>query len=476
MSDGETKVEVMGLDSPQFPHRQENVVFVANLMGLFFENDSLAEKLRIEVGEVDSYGARLLPILNLIHRGPQNNLLILEREPDLALCEFLREFGGLSIPDSIVLPHASYLSLSSQSPIEQPADHIRDCIDRIQRHPASRIDGYVTDKKLLHIATQTQKKTFSTFNGSHQGNNKVALHQFLVEQELPTPPTVMAEAPTEISACLGKLREQGYRSAVIKAGLGASGIGIHQLKNFSLTGDYASTLDDGYFSSGPCLVQAWLEPGRHNVSEILSPSVQLFLTEGQVRLFDMTEQLLSSQCVHQGNESPPHYLTNGRHPGLQDELLTQAEKVATWLYQQGYRGPASVDFLVALEKNRNPHSTTGTGNNFTVYVCEINARVTGATYPSILARHFLPNECWRLQNLRFANPLSSQQLLELLSESPDIFTPGESQQGFFPINFNFGDDQLVHKIQLLSLGRTPALTDGLLRLASVALPCHPDRD
>ena len=53
---------------PTFPGR--NAVFIANLMGLFFGNEKQTELLAKEIGEVDSYGGRLVPILNLLFRAP----------------------------------------------------------------------------------------------------------------------------------------------------------------------------------------------------------------------------------------------------------------------------------------------------------------------------------------------------------------------------------------------------------------------
>ena len=42
--------------------------FFANLLALFFGNEAETKSLADEVGEIDSYGGRLIPILNLIFR------------------------------------------------------------------------------------------------------------------------------------------------------------------------------------------------------------------------------------------------------------------------------------------------------------------------------------------------------------------------------------------------------------------------
>jgi hypothetical protein len=136
------------------------------------------------------------------------------------------------------------------------------------------------------------------------------------------------------------------------------------------------------------------------------------------------------------------------------------------LHRQGYRGTGSVDFLAAVD---------GAGRS-TVYVCEINARVTGATYPAVLAKHFLPEGAWLLRNLRFSEPVSGSAIIDLLAASDDLYIPGKSESGVFPVNFNFGKDGLIHKGQFLCLSASPTGNQELLHMAEIDLPCAPDRD
>jgi len=432
-------------------------VFVANLLGLFFGNEEETRMLADEVGEVDSYGGRLLPIIDLLFAGRGRNLLVLEREPDPFLTEFFADRAGLSLPEIGVLPHRDYLALGARS------DWDHEAIERIGSHSAGRIDGYVTDDTLAGIARHTGKKTLSTVSGSRTGNNKWLLHRHLEECGLPTPPTEVAEGPGDVRACLDRLVRAGFRSAAIKAALGASGIGLTKVDDIGAWHEERDAIPEHLFREGPSLVQGWLRPGERGIMALRSPSVQLFLDDTSVSMFDITEQILSHDSVHEGNESPPPYLAD--RPDWRDELLRQAETAARWLHGRGYRGTASVDFLVTEEE-------TG----FTVYVCEINARVTGATYPSLLAKHFLPEGAWLLRNLRFAAPLSGRDLLDLLSEAHDLFVPGESEFGVFPVNFNFGSDGLIHKGQFLCLAPSSSGSQELLRIAELDLPCAPDRD
>lgn len=160
----------------------------------------------------------------------------------------------------------------------------------------------------------------------------------------------------------------------------------------------------------------------------------------------------------------PPYLDDA--PEVRDELLRQAGVAGEWLHGQGYRGTASVDFiLVEREGRRVPE----------VYVCEINARVTGATYPSILATHFTPQGAWLMRNLRLRKPVEGGSLLEMLEGPGHLYHAGDDF-GVLPINFNFGRDGLVHKGQFLCLAATPAECHECLRAAESNLPVEWDFD
>lgn len=440
----------------------ENAVFVANLLGLFFGNEAETHMLAEEVGEVDSYGGRLLPVIDLLFAGPEKNLLVLEREPDPTLSRYFTETAGLTLPDVEVLSHQHYLELDRQL---GATDLRASCfLETLKNHPAARLDGYVTDQTLSALANRLGMPTFSSFTGSHEGNNKWLLHKYLEGVGLPTPMTEIAESPAEIADCLERLRGAGYSSAVVKAPMGASGIGLLKVEDLSVRAGIDVVVPEHFFTDGPCLVQGWIKKGEFGVSRVHSPSAQLFLNEDGVVIYDLTEQILSHESVHEGNESPPPYLAD--HDEWRDELLRQAGEAGKWLHGRGYRGTASADFLLVENED----------GGATVYVCELNARVTGATYPSVLARHFMPDGVWLLRNLRFTKPVPGAELMELLRSAHDLFVPGQSEAGVMPLNFNTGDDGLVHKGQFLCLAPSSGGSKMLLEMARLDMPCMPDRD
>ena len=430
---------------------------MANLLALFFGNEEETKMLADQVGELDSYGGRLVPIFNLLF-GNNDNLLVLESDPNPSLLDYFQDLLGLSLPRIEILRHSDYLKIAGHES-ERP----RQFLDRMSRHPARWIDGYVTDDVLTAFANETGKQTVSSPQGSRAGNNKLRLHQYLEEQGLPVVRTEIAHRPEELRTCVQRLLNSGFTSGVVKSPIGASGIGLQKIDSLSDCDAILKDLPNYFFFEGPCLVQGWLIEGEHGVSKIRSPSVQLFLDDDSVAQYDLTEQILSQSSVHEGNESPPPYLDES--PGLKEELLRQGGIAGAWLHEQGYRGTASADFLVVDYED---HAE--------VYICEINARVTGATYPSLLARHFMPDGAWLLRNLRFAEPLPGDELLGALQQSGDLFIPGQSEHGIVPVNFNHGPDGLVHKGQFLCLAHSSAGSHFLLSIAEIDLPCAPDRD
>jgi hypothetical protein len=193
-----------------------------------------------------------------------------------------------------------------------------------------------------------------------------------------------------------------------------------------------------------------------DVVSVHSPSVQLFVRPEAVHLYDLTDQILSPDSVHEGNMSPPPWLA--RDPGTREEIMRQAECVGRWLHGQGYRGTASVDFHVALRRG-GPE----------VRVCEVNARVTGATYPALLARQFQPEGAWLMRNLRFDPALGPGPLLKHLTRHRLLYHAGSSS-GVLPINFNILPGTGVIKGQFLCLAPQLEETKALLQRAREALP------
>ena len=186
--------------------------------------------------------------------------------------------------------------------------------------------------------------------------------------------------------------------------------------------------------------------------------------ENEILLYDTTDQILDHQSVHEGNLAPPH--DPDTLTWEQKELLSQAKALVPWLHGTGYRGPASIDFHVARH-----------GETSDIRPCEINARVTGATYPSLLARNFQKNGAWLMRNLALPEPLAADGILTLLDSRNTLFQPGR-ERGCLPINLNMNDKGEITKGQFLFLG--PDVYDANQQLAElVSLPqigLHYDRD
>lgn len=437
----------------------KSVVFVVNLHALFFGNDELTKVLEGEIRGIPTYGGRVISVLDLIFRG-KNNLVLMETPPDKSLVDYVKNSLGVSIPDMEILSYECYQSLKNRFKNHALEDMER-IFEKVRSHSADWIDGYVTDETLRTIAENTGKSTISSIEGSKNGNNKLLLYKYLLEKGLPVFDTALASSPGEVISSFQKLCKKGYREAVLKSQIGASGCGL--AKHYTACNP-TDELPDYFFFEGVCLVQGWLNDNVAGVKKIGSPSVQMFLSEDRLSLYDITEQFLSAESVHEGNFSPPPYFKD--RPDIKDEILSQSAVAGSWLHEQGYRGTAGIDFLI-VERNGKTE----------VIINEINARITGATYPAVLARHFLPHGAWLMRNLRFDPSLQSSHLLSKVDGGGILFNK-DMNSGVLPFNFNLDDAGNVHKGQFLFIAPEIEECFNLLNEIQSLFPsvCKFDRD
>jgi len=99
----------------------------------------------------------------------------------------------------------------------------------------------------------------------------------------------------------------------------------------------------------------------------------------------------------------------------------------------------------------------------------VNARLTGATYPSMLARHFLPRGAWLMRNLMLKEATSGRAVLRYLEEHGDLFHPG-MERGVIPENFILNEHGRVEKGQFLCIGSSTAECHELLLRTERDLP------
>ena len=432
---------------------EHSSLFFANIHALFYGNDQATRFLDDRVDGLSWYGSRMLGILNLLFRGP-NNLLLLEVAPDAQLIEYLTELD-LHLPEYAILPQQKYESLlkTLDGDIAAKKNHF------LYQQPATCVDGFVTDSNLKKIAEKLDKKTASTLEGSRKGNNKFLLHHHLQRQGLAVFDTEIAESAHGIQPSLEKLRRRGFDKAVVKAQVGASGCGSMVLPTHNGQND---PVPDYFFYEGPCLVQGWIDANHPDVAWQCSPSVQMFTGENHAFLYDMTEQILSDQSVHEGNLAPPPTLKN--LPEIQTQLLDQSTMAVRWLHEQGYRGTASVDFLVFERREK-----------IEVILCEINARVTGATYPAMLAKHFNPTGAWLSRNILFRKAVPAKELMKRLHQNGFLYKPRQ-ERGILPYNFIHDQTRQVLKGQFVCLAATTDDCLELLKQVVETLPVEADFD
>lgn len=415
------------------PFWDGSAVFFANILSLFYGNIAETDVLKREVGALETYGSRLLPLINIMFQG-DDNLLFLESEPDVRLIEYFSRDLGLTLPRLEVIPADIYSVFTPNSDQYPSKGDI--ILDAIAHCKAEWIDGYVVDDALLNIARLTGKQILGTPQGSRNGNDKWLLHQYLHSTSLDVFDSFFAETPDQIESGLKQLSKMGYTYAVIKSPIGASGVGMQKI--MLSQSSYLDDVPDYLLHEGRILVQGWLDETVQGVEFVGSPSIQLFLDHDSIYLYDLTDQILSPDSIHEGNIAPPLYLID--EGACRDELFKQAGIAGEWLFQQGYRGTGSIDFHVIRRDYK-----------LEVRICEINARVTGATYPAILARKFNPQGAWLMRNIRFDPKHDTSNLLDAIDQTGLLYRP-DQEVGILPFNFNPTPSGKIVKGQFLFLG------------------------
>jgi len=420
----------------------DSVVFFADLYAIFFGEPEKTRQLKDSVRGFFGYGGRLIPMLNLLYRGG-NNRLLLQETPDADAIAYFRNTLGLSLPETMVLDHRDHPTLH-EGLMCRP-----DLWAALRDHPADRVDGYVTDSHLEGIAKRLGIPVLNGHQASRDANDKRLLNDFLHTAGLPQFDGGEVSPGPDLVRALTDLARGGYRRAVIRSALGASGFGVATVA-LDPSGTEPPHLPRHLGTEERLLVQGWIEPGVCGITEVASPSVQFFIGPDAVTVFDLTGQLLKDASIHEGNVSPPTDL--GADPAIHAEVLAQTGEVTRWVAATGYMGTGSIDFLVYRQ-----HGT------LRVCVCEVNARVTGATYPSLLARRFRPGGAWLMRNFGFEPRFSTSKILHALNRAKRLYRPGAAG-GVLPINFIHDRDHRVVKSQLLFLADTPdACHDEMLR-------------
>ena len=104
---------------PAFENR--SVLFIANLLSLFFGNDQETRELEREVRGAETYGGRLVPILNLLFTGGANRL-VLEAAPSDGLIGYFESDLGLGTPSIAIATHREYTAMTKQLSEREPSN------------------------------------------------------------------------------------------------------------------------------------------------------------------------------------------------------------------------------------------------------------------------------------------------------------------------------------------------------------------
>ncbi|MCP3774496.1 ATP-grasp domain-containing protein [Paenibacillus sp. MZ04-78.2] len=158
----------------------------------------------------------------------------------------------------------------------------------------------------------------------------------------------------ELEEAYRRLVSSGFAKCVLKVPYGSSGKGLKVIeheRNFQSLCRYIEHRETDI----DLLIEGW-----HN--HRLSLTAQLFITDEQVHILALTEQMIDQHGVYKGTNFSPA-LTPPELASYQEQLL----KIGAILRQMGYYGVLGIDSIIDT-------------NGDLIPVIEINARLTQVTY------------------------------------------------------------------------------------------------
>jgi hypothetical protein len=129
------EVKIMPGQLPPFWDR--NVIFFCNIHSIFYDNKEETSELLKQITGLQSYGGRVISILNRLFRGGPNKILV-ETAPEPSLLDYLSGDLRLSLPAFDVLDNRGYRELVGEAPGQ---GRRRDRSDRRSIEKPARVVG-----------------------------------------------------------------------------------------------------------------------------------------------------------------------------------------------------------------------------------------------------------------------------------------------------------------------------------------------
>jgi len=304
------------------------------------------ESARLGDGLGDGLGASVLRSLSkravLLSRS--GDMVIVDSMPDSAWLEFLGSIGidhgeihvavgtGETLIDRMLSDETLISDIESRFDVLEPymgGDQVQ------QLAQAIHAQANVPDTPLLNRL-----------------NLKSNLCPILGHAGLPTIPTTIASRTDALSTAKHMFHE--YGSVMVRSDLSIGGLGV-----WAITSDAdLDALSDGIAqarSSRLFVLQPLLDVTG-------SPNAQYEIRRDAPRFLGISSQTMTQSFAFGGNDYPS--------PQPDDRIRTQADTIAHWLHNAGYRGMVGIDFIISPNQG--------------VFIVEINPRVNTSTFPLLL--------------------------------------------------------------------------------------------
>jgi hypothetical protein len=191
-----------------------------------------------------------------------------------------------------------------------------------------------------------------------------------MELGVPVAPGEVVELPTERVSGFNKMESAIRRhigktgSLILKGASGFSGSSIFIVRNTSDSIQNALRQIGERLDNDIYVVEVLLDV-------TVSPNILMHITPDKISFIAITDQLLNSELVHQGNIYPSVAKT------LED-MSDSSWKLSKWLQKEGYAGLVGFDFGEYFDVSK---------GKFEHFLCEINPRTNAAAYPKSLMEH-----------------------------------------------------------------------------------------
>lgn len=342
-----------------------------------------------------------------------NDIVCCDQQPDADYIAYLNDFGLAT--QHIIVPKT--IPQQANSSLAQRLLADTNLLTSLQQQNHIHIlEPY--------MATSTEWQVAHTLGATLNGasadyvaylNQKINLNTVLAESELPYLPMQHCDANTLKTTALQA--HQRYGQIVIRAslGLGSQNVWLanneHDINRIHNTITASSYDQQRQYVISPFIANA------------LSLNIQFLILPSTIELIGLSQQHIDASLHYHGNHKATIPAT------LEQQVLTQAQQLANYLQQQGYRGYIGFDLVVEQQSQNKQHKNK-------IFIIEINPRVNTSTFTLIGVKRImgsLDKTCFASAGLAIPDHINTFQQFKQVLQAQNILLTPEQPIGILPL-------------------------------------------